>query len=200
MPGQDGPDALRLSTLPRNAPRHFALAPSAAQTAQLASQLGLLGLRKLRFEGDLHPESGKDWRLEAKLGATVVQPCVATSAPVTTRIDVPVLRRYTKSYVPPEDGEAEMPDDDTVDPLPVLLDLWEVCAEALALELPDYPRAPDATPADIVATPPGAAPLRDTDTKPFASLQGLREKLAEAHPDTPSDSDRPPPNSDDTHG
>jgi hypothetical protein len=37
-----------------------------------------------------------------------------------------------------------MPEDDTTEALPERLDLSAVMAEALALALPDYPRAPDA--------------------------------------------------------
>jgi hypothetical protein len=44
-------------------------------------------VRKLRFIGTLEPEGAQDWRLTADLGATVVQPCVVTLAPVTTRLE-----------------------------------------------------------------------------------------------------------------
>ncbi len=80
----------------------------------------------------------RDWRLEAKLGATVVQPCVVTAEPVTTRIDDPVTRRYLAQMPEPQGDEVEMPEDDSAEPLPDVLDLSAVMAEALALALPLY--------------------------------------------------------------
>jgi hypothetical protein len=53
-----------------------------------------------------------------RLGATVVQPCVATLAPVTTRIETGVTRRYLADWQEPEGEEAEMPEDDTTEALP----------------------------------------------------------------------------------
>lgn len=183
MPGQDGPNVLRLSSLPRSAPRSFSVRLSPADITRLAAELGLQGLRKVRFEGALTPEAGRDWTLHASLGATVIQPCVVTDAPVTTRIEVDVTRRYSARYQAPQEGEGEMPDDDTIDPLPASLSLEDVLVEALALELPAYPRATDAAPGDAAAAPPGVAPMRDEDTKPFAGLQALRDKLAGDEPD-----------------
>jgi uncharacterized metal-binding protein YceD (DUF177 family) len=122
----------------------FELRPDAGDRQALAAALGIDAVRKLRFAGTLEPEGARDWRLEAELGATVVQPCVVTLAPVTTRIDTSVVRRYLADWQEPEAEEAEMPDDDTTEALPERLDLSAVMAEALALALPDYPRAPDA--------------------------------------------------------
>lgn len=178
MSASDGTRNLRLAALPRNAPRPFSYTPGSAEQDTLRRALELAGLRKLRLEGMLEPEGRRDWRLEATLGATVIQPCVVTDAPVTTRIDVPVLRRYSTGYHAPSEGEAEMPEDDTVDPLPNTLDLLEVLQEALALELPAYPRAEGVPAAQAEAMPPGATPIEEAETKPFAGLKGLRDKLA----------------------
>jgi uncharacterized metal-binding protein YceD (DUF177 family) len=54
------------------------------------------------------------------------------------------VRRYLADWQEPAAEEAEMPEDDTTEALPDRLDLSAVMAEALALALPDYPRAPDA--------------------------------------------------------
>lgn len=183
MPDVDGTSPLRLASLPRNTDRPFSVVPAPGWLADLARALDLSALRKLRFQGRLSPEGKRDWRLEATLGATVVQPCVVTGAPVTTRIDVPVLRRFSSSYVAPKEGEAEMPEDDTLDPLPEMLSLLDVLEEALALEVPAYPRAEGVAPAEATAAPPGAAPLPEQDVaKPFAGLAGLRDRLARPDP------------------
>lgn len=169
---------IRLAALPRNADHAFLLQPEAEARSALATALGLQHLRKLRFSATLHPLDGEDWRLEGQLGATVVQPCVVTGAPVTTRIDTEVIRNYLADAPEPTEAEAEMPEDDTVEPLPRVLDLESVMREALALELPDYPRAPEAEPVSHSARPPGAEPISEEKVKPFAALASLRDKLS----------------------
>lgn len=169
---------IRIGDLPQNRPQEFELRPDAPAMAALAADLGLVGLRKLSFKGTLSPEGRRDWRLDATLGATVTQDCVVTLAPVTTRLDEPVLRRYLADMPDtPEAEEVEMPEDDTIDPLPEVIDLEQVMAEALALALPLYPRAEGAELGETVLTEPGQTPLRDEDTKPFAGLAALRDKL-----------------------
>jgi uncharacterized metal-binding protein YceD (DUF177 family) len=111
--------------------------------------------------------------LRATLEAVVVQPCSVTLAPVTTRIEEPVLRRYMPDLPMPDPGsETEMPEDDSLEPLPDAIDLAAVLAEALALALPPFPRAPGAAFGAAVFAPPGVAPLTDADASPFAVLRG----------------------------
>lgn len=173
----DTPERIVLARLSRGADFSFDLAPDATARAALAAEFGLLALRKLRFSGRLVAEGKRDWALHAILGATVVQPCVVTAEPVTTRIDDPVTRRYLADLPEPEADEAEIPDDDTLEPLPETLDLAVVMAEALALALPLYPRAPGAALAQARFAPPGVAPLDDEAAKPLAGLAALRDKL-----------------------
>ena len=168
---------LRLADLPARKPTRFDLAPGPDDLAALAAELGLSGLRKLRFKGELRPDGRRDWRLEATLGATVVQPCVVTLDPVTTRIDEPVTRRYLAGMAEPEGEETEMPEDVSAEPLPEVVDIGAVMAEALALALPLYPRAEGAELGETVLTEPGKQALTDQDTKPFAGLAALRDKL-----------------------
>lgn len=168
----------RVADLPPNRGIDFDLRPTAEENRVMADKLGLSGLRKVTFKGRISPESTRDWRLDGHLGATVTQPCVVTLAPVSTRLEEDVIRRYL-AHMPeiPAGEEVEMPEDDTVEPLPDLIDLTVVMTEALALALPLYPRAPDAEPGDMAVTEPGTEPLRDEDTKPFAGLAGLRDSL-----------------------
>ncbi|MGR3756771.1 MAG: YceD family protein [Tranquillimonas sp.] len=159
-------------------PREVALEPDAEERAAIARALELLALRKFRLTGRLIPEGRQDWRLDAELGATVVQPCGLTLEPVTTRIDEPVTRRWMANPpTVPEGAEVEMPEDDTVDPLPASVDLVAVAVEALSLALPAHPRAPGAELGAASYAEPGVAPLADEDVKPFASLADFRARL-----------------------
>ncbi len=169
---------LRLSELPVTRPTAFAVEPDAEDRAEIARRLDITAIRKLRFEGELHPEGKRDWRLVGHLGATVVQPCVVTLDPVTTRIDEEVRRAYLAHPPEPEGGdEVEMPEDDTAEALPETLDLWGVMEEALALALPAFPRAEGAALGEAVFAEPGKAAMTDDDAKPFAGLKSLRDKL-----------------------
>ncbi|MCC7320416.1 MAG: DUF177 domain-containing protein [Rubellimicrobium sp.] len=177
---------LRLDGVQRRAAQEFALVPDGAARAALAGALGISAVGKLRLEGRLLPEGRQDWRLEARLRASVVQPCVVTLAPVTTRIDEDLRRRYLADNPAPAPGESEMPDDE-IEPLPRTLDLWEILHEALALALPPWPRAPDAGSGDSASGDSddgatGSAPDA-AGAHPFAGLAGLRATLAPAADD-----------------
>ena len=165
---------LNVAGLPRRAPRSFRLSTDPAARARLAETLDLLALRKLAFDGTLTPDGHDDWRLDAMLGATVVQACVVSGNPVTTRIDTRVLRHFVADMAEPEGSEAESPDDDTREALGAVIDLGAVMAEALSLALPDYPRAPD-LPAEPTA--PEQVSLDDeVRPNPFAALAALKPR------------------------
>ena len=168
---------MRVSDLPQNRGTSFEIVPAADVMAEIAQELGLDGLRKLRFAGRVMAQGRSDWRLSAELGATVTQPCGVTLVPVTTRIDVAVSRTYLRDYADPDTPEAEMPEDETVEPLGTWIDPWAVMVEALSLEVPQFPRAPGVELGEVVVTEPGAQALRDADLKPFAGLADLKARM-----------------------
>ncbi|MFK7877841.1 MAG: DUF177 domain-containing protein [Paracoccaceae bacterium] len=169
--------AFRVVDLTHSKPTPFALTPGAQACAQIRDTLDLVDLRKLRFEGQIAPLGKSDWQLTARLGATVVQPCVSTLQDVQTRIDIEVRRTYLAGLEDPDDPDLEMPEDDTVEALRAVIDPNEVMQEALSLALPLYPKADATSPVTLQVTEPGKTPLTDQDTKPFAALAGLRDKL-----------------------
>ena len=159
-------------------PQSFSLVPDAASRATLAQELGISGIRKLTFHGEIAPENATDLKLTADLGATVIQPCVVTLEPVVTRIDDRISRFYVEDLPElPEGAEIEMPEDDTTERLPREIDLAGVMAEALALALPAWPRAEGVDPVELSVTEPGKDPITDEDIKPFGALKSLRDKL-----------------------
>ena len=169
---------LRIADLVSKRAYSFDLSPDDKTREAIAAELGLISLRKLRVVGKLSPLGRKDWQLEAEMGATVVQECVTTLDPVTTRIDEPIKRTYLQQIeYPTDEEEVEIPEDDSIDPLPDVLDLGEVILEALALALPAYPQVPGAKPLVQIYTAPGVDPLTEEATKPFAGLAALRDKL-----------------------
>ena len=171
----------RVADLPQNRITRFDLVPEHTRLDEIAVELGLLSLRKLRFQGELRAAGRTDWRLEAHLGATVEQACVVTLDPVRTRIEADVTRLFLKSLDLPEeiDGEFEMPEDDNAEELGLEIDVEQVMREALALHLPLYPRRDAAELGESVFTEPGKDAMRDEDARPFAGLAALRDKLGD---------------------
>ncbi len=178
------PSALRVSDLSQNSPTAFNLRPNTEQLKAIAGDLGLSGLRKLSFEGRVEGVGAADWQLKAKLGATVIQPCVVTLEPVTTRIDEAVERTYLRDFVEADAPEAEMPEDDTTEALGAWIDPEAVMIEALVLHLPLYPRSGSVELGEMVVSAPGVTPMRDEDARPFAGLAALKDKLGGKEEDT----------------
>jgi uncharacterized metal-binding protein YceD (DUF177 family) len=172
------PSQLRTGALSPRKPTRFSYRPDAKDREALAADLGLIALYALDLTGEIRPSGRDELVLEAKLVARADQACSVTLAPVPAQIDEPVLRRYVAGLTLPDGEEVEMPEDDSVEPLPEVIDLAAVAAEALALALPLYPRAPGAEFGQAVHAGDGVTPLSDADLKPFSALQGLAEKLA----------------------
>lgn len=168
---------IRMGDLTGNRKRPFFLKPDTKARAALAAEMGLLGLENLRFEGELMPKGHADVGLKARLRADVVQACVVTLQPVPAKLDVVIERTYLAHMEIPEGDEAEMPEDDTLEAMPDVLDLEDVLAESLALALPDYPRAEGAEMASSTAAEEGVAPIEDAELKPFAALAALKDRL-----------------------
>ncbi len=179
MTAQPFSHPIRLSELRRAGGAEFDIRPEAEARAAIAEALGLTALRKLRLSGQITPQGRDDWHLEAELGATIVQPCVVTLAPVTTRIDEPVHRRWLKEMPELTGDEVEMLDEE-IEPLAAVIDLGTVLVEALALSVPDWPRAADA-PEDEFAAETSETTEQPTD-RPFAGLGALRDKLTGSEP------------------
>ena len=140
------PVRFRTAGLSPRKPTRFDYAPDAAGRGALARDLGLVRLKDLRLAGEITPAGRDELVLTARLTAEAEQACVVTLAPVPARIAETIRRRYVAGLTDPEGDEVEMPDDDSVEPMPEVIDLAEIAAEALALALPLYPRAPGAWP------------------------------------------------------
>ena len=190
-PAPENRPVLSVAALERSGARPVALVPGPDVLAQLRRALGLSGLRKVALRGTLAPLGRHDWQLTATLGATMVQPCVVSLAPVTTRIDEKVERIWRAEMWQPDqpDSEIEMPEDVREEPLGREIDLGAVLAEALALAVPAYPRAEGARLQEAVFTEPGAVPMRDEDARPFAALAGLKGRLRDAGGDEGDEGD-----------
>ena len=162
-------ERLRVAHLNPRVPTPISLVPDAERCAAIAAELGIDGLSKLVFEGDIRAEGGDAWALRGRLRARVTQPCVVTLKPVKTNLDEEVARHYSPHLTPPEGDEVEMPDD-TLEPLGQFIDLAVVMIEELALALPEYPRA------EGVAFEAASEDPEPETRRPFADLDKLLRK------------------------
>lgn len=168
----------RVASIAGRSATHVKFAPDAAARRAIAAALNLLELPQMLFDGEIRPSGKRDLVLSGRLTALAIQPCSITLEPVKTRIDDVVTRQYLADFILVDGEDVEIPDDDTVEPLGEVIDAAQVAVEALALALPLYPRAPGVELGEMVAAPPGAAPIREADLKPFAGLAGLMGKVA----------------------
>ncbi|MGL4235139.1 YceD family protein [Tabrizicola sp.] len=172
------PSRFRTGGLSPRKPTRFSYRPDAAERAALAAELGLLALHALDLTGEIAPAGRDELVLTAQLKVRADQACIVTLAPVRAEIDEEVRRRYVAGLADPEGDEVEMPEDDSVEPMPEVIDLAEIAAEALALALPLYPRAPGADFGSAVHAAEDVKALTDADLKPFAGLADLAKQLS----------------------
>lgn len=168
----------RVADLPQNQPTSFLIQAATEDLQSLAQAVKATAIKKLRFEGRISALGKRDWQLNGDLGFTVVQPCVVTLEPVTTRIDVPVFRQFVAGYEQPDEEEFELTDDENTEALGAEINVEEVMKESLALALPLYPRKDNAALPESNFTEPGKKAMSDEDARPFAGLESLRDKLA----------------------
>ena len=167
----------RVTALSPRKPTRFDIIATPEQRSGLAHLLGLSKVEHLTFKGEIRPKGKQDYAVVGDLQARIVQPCSISMVPVKTSITEAVNRTYLADFVVPEGDEIEMPEDDTIEPLPEVIDPGFVATEALALAIPLYPRAPGAELGEVAVAEPGVKPLTDGDLKPFAGLAALKAKL-----------------------
>ena len=156
----------------------FDLRLTAGERSLLAAESGVSSIAKLRFAGEIKSVPPADWLLRAKLGATVVQPCVLSLAPVRTRIESSVERRYSpKNFAPAPGSCVPMPDDENIEPITDEIDLLALIRESLVLELPLYPKQEGASLISGESLSEVGNKELFTPEKPFAVLSEFRKQL-----------------------
>ncbi len=153
----------------------FDISPNAGEAAKLAALFKANKLSKVRFSGTIKPFNTSEWELTGNLGATIVQPCVITLAPVTTRIDTKVHRIFVCEIATPDAVDIDVTDDVDQELLGPTIDLGALASEELALAVPEYPRVQGAE------LPPTLDDLADSNAqiRPFDVLKALRDRLSD---------------------
>jgi uncharacterized metal-binding protein YceD (DUF177 family) len=152
-----------------------------AERSALAERLDVAEIEKVGAEIELawvRDQMGR--RLIAITGevhASLTQICVVTLNPLPAELDCVIdLRMTDRPDVAEPDWEADHDDDDPPEYLPEgAIDLAEVIAQQLSLDINPFPRSPDLPYQDVSAG--GDGDHADAPEKPFAGLAALREKL-----------------------
>jgi uncharacterized metal-binding protein YceD (DUF177 family) len=125
----------------------------------LATRFGLLALDHLAATVELRRDQPGTVLLDAVLEASFVQRCVVSLEPVEGEVST----AFTLRYGPPEAAEpavASAPDEPAFEPLcGDAIDIGEAVAQELSLQLPVFPRRPDAAVDDAAAADPPANPF-----------------------------------------
>ena len=115
--------------------------------------------------------------LEGRLTAKLVQPCVASAAPVPVRIDEPLLIKFRPETAHSPDAEIELDADDcdVAEHDGKAVDMGEAVAQSFGLALDPFLRAPDA---GAVLKAAGVMAEGEEAVGAFAALAALRGKLS----------------------
>lgn len=157
----------------------FAILPNERDCASIAAFLGVQDLRKMRFEGRITSAEEAGLILEGHLGATLSLQCVISLKQFNLRIEAPVRRVFRPDAVPEDvPGELALATDfdEDIEPLEDEIDPGAIAIEELALQVPAYPRAPEASLEQSQFSAPGVIPLTDAAASPFAALAALKAK------------------------
>ena len=130
----------------------------------LAKRLDVPAIHALNAEMRATPWRGGGLKLEGFLKADVEQVSVVSLEAFRHHVEFPILLFFMAGKIEANDEDAE------VDPIiDSHLDLGEVVAETLALELDPYPRKPGEDFDEVIAEP-------KAEVTPFAALAKLKPK------------------------
>lgn len=167
--------AFRVDRIPADG-RGISLEADEAERAALAERLKISAVELLKADLTASRLRG-GLRVEGRLQARIVQPCVVTFEPVTQEIDEPidrVLLPASQRPHEPDPGVETFVDLEGEDPPDYIdgpeVDVSELLVETLSLAIDPYPRAPGADLSEL-----GIEEDKD-ETSPFARLKALKQK------------------------
>ena len=155
-----------------------------SERSLLAERFGLAGLKTLTGAVRLTPQEGRALvRLEGAFRAEIVQTCVVSHEPMEATLEGSFERLYD-TIPEPVEGEGDGEDGgnidiDAEDPPEAApegkIDVGEVVAEQLALQIDPFPRKPELSFVDY-STDPDDGEKTESRGGPFAALAKLRKK------------------------
>ena len=157
--------------------RHETIAATEEECAALAERLGLRELASLSAELDIRRVAGGDTiRLAGTLKADLVQGCVVSLQDVPARIEASFETFFSENAPSDDEIEFSFEEDEAIAEQIIngMIDLGEVVAQYLSLEIDPYPRAPGVS----LAAQMAESGL-EVKANPFQVLEKLKDDGAE---------------------
>ena len=157
----------------------FDKAAKSNELIQLAKLLRIQNLLSFKFKGSIFHEcqKGTKFRLIATLSATTVQNCVITLQPIRKKNTIVIERWFfNKNNRQNPINTLLNHSEDEIDTFYDEISLYDIALEELVLNLPDYPRKPNAKFKGISVTEKGITELKDNPLRPFAALSVLKKE------------------------
>jgi len=146
---------------------HYSLTADEEQCRALAARFDIVRLNYLKAEVDIRLTARDEYTVEGTFSASVRQICGVTLEEFDNVLSGDFMELFTTAPVKKKD--AELLTDEEI-PTPIeggVIDIGEVVAETLALNIPVFPRKPDA----VFIYESG----KDKDENPFSVLKKLKK-------------------------
>ena len=156
------------------------------ELGRLAERFNLVSLDRLSAEITLTPERGGKWiRLKGSISAVITQNCVVSLEPFESIIEDTLERVFDTTLMDGRKTEEDFEFDGEDPPDPAaegIINVGEVVAEQLALEIDPFPRKPGVSSSDYPTAQQGdgaSSPENGEAEKnsPFGVLEKLKKKL-----------------------
>lgn len=129
-----------LLRLDKSRTHEFSYVPDAKKISELTKFIEFRKITITSFKGILKP-LGDGVDLKGKLVGQATQNCVISGAPVHTKLNHDIIRKYRKDITAFEvDIAHEDNFDDTYDVMPANLELDDLLCESILLLTPEYPK------------------------------------------------------------
>jgi hypothetical protein len=167
---------MAVAELRRDVETPLRIAAKPDELAKLARYLDVDRIDRLTLAGFISPAENGGWRVRGRLVARLEQTCVVSLAPMRSRHDAEVERRYLPAdrFVAEPEVQVSHDDPDAPDPFTDSIDPAQFAVESLALMIDPFPRAESAALERRTFAPPGVTPLSDDASMPFAGLAVLK--------------------------
>lgn len=172
--------------LDMNVENRFKIKAEPDECAALAQRLDIVAIETLSAQLTLFPKKGgRVVIVYGELNATVTQTCVVSLEPFITEIpaaiDLVFAEEAAEQGREPKGVDVDEGDQDLPEPIEDgQIDLGELAAQQLSLELDPFPRAPGVDfSAEYKDKQPKSTPSGEADERenPFAVLASLKDKL-----------------------
>lgn len=165
---------LRVEKISANGVEEIILAGERERLA-LAERFDLVAINKLEAQLQITPErAGLNFAVRGKLTADVVQRCVVTLEPLDAHVEAAIDVHFAApEFLESAEAERNMDEDDMEPITDGIIDLGELVAQHLGLNLDPYPRKEGLPPLEAEFGEPIVVP------NPFAKLVALKDKLKE---------------------